>query len=322
MDCLNLSYEEREVLLDEHPLIQKTYLLITPAIERVYALIRERVWMRRTGTFMFARPRMGKTTCASAVRDSLQAEFPKLFVILFSADKRKQSDSGLIIDILKSDGLTIGSRPSYKDLFNRLLTHIETSVANRKGTQFVLMIDEMQLLSEADLNVLLVLHNRLELKSIKMTTIGFAQTDIQHVRSALHAAQAHNLLARFLSEPIPFDGCTAKEDLKEILYAYDEVKRFPENSDYTYTRFFLPLAYENGFRLRQFSNPIWSALKKSSMPLGDNSIPMEHLFRTVEYLLVAGRQLDMSNYAISRQNILDAIEASNLEEFCGVMSNA
>lgn len=322
MDCLNLSYEEREVLIDEHPLIQKTYLLITPAIKRVYALIRERVWMRRTGTFMFARPRMGKTTCASAVRDSLQAEFPKLFVILFSADKRKQSDSGLIIDILKSDGLTIGPRLSYKDLFNRLLTHIETSVANRKGTQFVLMIDEMQLLSEADLNVLLVLHNRLELKSIKMTTIGFAQTDIQHVRSALHATQAHNLLARFLSEPIPFDGCTAKEDLEEILHAYDEVKRFPENSDYTYTRFFLPLAYENGFRLRQLSNPIWSALKKSSMPLGENSIPMEHLFRTIEYLLVAGRHFDTSDYAISRQNILDAVEASNLEEFCGVMSNA
>lgn len=322
MDCMNFSFEEREVLIDEHPLIQKSYLLITPSIKRVYALIRERVWMRRTGTFMFARPRMGKSTCASAVRDSLKAEFPKLFVLLFSADKRKQSDSGLIIDILKSDSLTIGSRPTYKELFNRLLTHIETSVANRKGTQFVLMIDEMQLLSEADLNVLLVLHNRLELKSIKMTTIGFAQTDIQHVRSALHATQSHNLLARFLSEPIPFDGCATREDLEEILYAYDEDKRFPENSDYTYTRFFLPLAYENGFRLRKFANPIWSALKKSSLSLGENSLPMEHLFRTIEYLLVAGRHSDTSDYAITRQNILDAIAASNLEEFCGVMSNA
>ena len=322
MDCLNMSYEEREILLDDHPLVQKNYLVITPTIKQVYALVRERVWMRRTGTFLFARPRMGKSTCAYAVRRSLEAEFPKLFVMLFSAEKRKQSDSGLIVDILQSDKLKMGSRPSYKDLFNKLITHIETSVANRKGGQFVLMIDEMQLLSEADFNVLLVLHNRLELKSIKMTTIGFAQTDIQHLRSALHATQAHNLLARFLSEPIPFDGCATKEDLEKILHSYDEEERFPEDSDYTYTRFFLPYAYENGFRLRNFAKPIWSALKKASMPLGDDSIPMEHLFRTVEFLLLAGRQFDKGDYSISQKNILEAVEASNIREFCGVMSNA
>jgi len=322
MDCLNMSYEEREILLDDHPLVQKNYLVVTPTIKRVYGLIRERVWMRRTGTFLFARPRMGKTTCADAVRRSLEVEFPKLFVILFSAERRKQSDLGLVIDILRSQDLAVAARPSYKDLFNRLITHIESSVRNRNGSQFVLMIDEMQLLSEADFNLLLVLHNRLELKSIKMTTIGFAQSDIQHLRSSMLATQSHNLLARFLSEPIPFDGCATREDLEEILHSYDEEKCFPLDSDYTYTRFFLPYAYANGFRLKDCAKPIWSALKKASLPLGTDSVPMEHLFRTVEYLLLSSRSSDTDNFAISRQRILEAVEASNLRDFCGVMTSA
>lgn len=177
MDIWNISFEERERLLEDHPIVQKKYIVITPTIKRVYGLIRDRVWMRRTGTFLFATPRMGKTTCAEAVRNTLEGEFPKIFIMSYTAERRKQGDSGLLIDILRSDNLVVPARGTYKDLFNRLTTHIQSNVTARQGSQFVLMIDEMQLLSEADFNVLLVLHNRLEFNRIKMTTIGFAQSD-------------------------------------------------------------------------------------------------------------------------------------------------
>ena len=317
-----MDFEDRESLLDDHPIITKKYLVVTPTIKRVYSLIRERVWMRRTGTFLFALPRMGKSTCAEAVRDALEAEFPKIVTILFSAEKRKQSDSGLLIDILSADKLKINSRTPYKDLFNHLITHIKLKVSEREGSQFVLLIDEMQLLSELDLNVLLVLHNRLELNKIKMTTIGFAQSDIQQLRSALHITKALNLLARFLSEPIPFDGCANKNDLEEILHEYDHTLYFPEGSEFTYTKFFLPIAFDNGFRIKDYATPIWTALKKASEPLGEKSVPVQHLFRTVEYLLLSCRVKDGEKFAISKKDISDAVDASNIREYCGVLSTS
>ncbi|MDP3211572.1 ATP-binding protein [Methylotenera sp.] len=317
-----MNYEERELLLDEHPIVTKKYLVVTPTIKRVYSLIRERVWMRRTGTFLFAMPRMGKSTCAEAVQDILEAEFPKIFTILFAAEKRKQSDSGLLIDILRADKLPVHSRTPYKDLFNHLITHIKVNISERGGAQFILLIDEMQLLSELDLNVLLVLHNRLELDKIKMTTIGFAQSDIQHLRSALHATKAQNLLARFLSEPIPFDGCANKKDLEEILNEYDNSLVYPDDTEFTYTRFFLPIAYSNGFRMNEYADPIWTALKRASKPLEEQSVPVQHLFRTIEYLLLAGRVKDGESYKISTRDIDEAIEASNLKEYCGILGSS
>jgi len=77
--------ELRERLLTGHPIRGGEYTLPTPMMQRTYALVRELVWARRTGTVFYASPRMGKTRCALAIRDLLREEFPNVYVTLLSS---------------------------------------------------------------------------------------------------------------------------------------------------------------------------------------------------------------------------------------------
>ncbi len=318
---VNFSDEQRAQMLNEHPIIVKDYTVLTPMISKTYSLVRERVWTRRTGAFLYSRPRMGKTRCAAVLQRLLSIEFPNIHVTRLSADQRRTtSDTGLVSDLLDAEGLAVKKRQTYKEMLSHLLVHLRTAVSARAGKQFVLLIDEMQMLSEADLRLLLVLHNRLEMSDIAMTTIGFAQPEILETRSALLTTKSFNLIARFLSEPIPFDGCAGREDFGTILVAYDDEKRFPEDSTWTYTRFFLPEAYKAGFRLNNYASIIWPALIDASKSLGTGTVPMEHLARTVEYLLLANRKDDAPLFRLDDKMVGVAVAASNLAEFCGLMS--
>ena len=317
MEILHITDEQRKGLLNNHPVVSKDYLIITPVISKVYALIRDRVYMRATGTFLYATPRMGKTTCARATKNLLEAEFPNIFVMSFIAEPPRKQEAGLLIDILEADMLSVPKHARYKDLQRHLLRHVMSNLEMREGQQFVLLVDEMQNLGEVELEILTAVHNRLEPLGIKMTTLGFGQPEILNLRSALLTSRKHYLIARFLSEPIPFDGCVSQEDLEVILHAYDEKQFYPEESDYSFTRFFLPEAYKNNFRLSTYSKQIWSALKKAA---NSESVPMEHLSRTIEFILVASKREDKSAFKLNAEQISTAIQASNLQYFSGLMT--
>src|SRR3546814_16912627 len=80
-----LTAEKRATLLEFHPILEKNYRIPTPMLERTYAVIRERVWTKRTGIYLYASPRMGKTTCAEAVQALLAVEFPKICILRIDA---------------------------------------------------------------------------------------------------------------------------------------------------------------------------------------------------------------------------------------------
>lgn len=309
---------QRERLLNEHPIIRKPYTVLTPMIEQTYALMRERVWLRRTGSYMHARPRMGKSMCARTIKELIKHEFPTIVVTYLNADESRTA-LNVAKDLAVAIGLFIPGRSSYQEIMEKIILFIHSESASLTGNQFVLIIDEMQLLHEGDYKVLMVLHNRLEQRGILMTTLGFAQPEINEQRTALFATNAHNIIARFLSEPIPFNGCTSTESLRFILRGYDESKCFPVGSEWTYTRFFLPAAYDSGFRLATYSEVIWKELSAASEKLGSGSVPMEHLTRVVESFLVAGRLRDSKDYMLKKEEILRAIASSNLLEYVSSM---
>ncbi len=318
MDITVITNKERLELFSEHPIITKKYWIITPVINNIYSIIRDRVWMRVTGTFMYAPPRLGKTTCAKIVKTLLEQEFPDILIISFTAEPRRKQESGLFVDILQSENLAIAKSSRYKDTQRQLITHIQAQLFTKKGQQFVLMIDEMQKLGQDDLDMLATIHNRLEAIDIRMTTIGFAQPEILNIRTALQATGQSFLIARFLSEPIAFDGCATKFVLKAILESYDKVQHYPVDSDFTFTKFFLPFAYDRGLRLSDYSDEIWSALVCAAKQLTGASIPMEHLSRTIEYLLVQGSKSDSPEFKFKKKDFTSAVEASNLNYFSGL----
>jgi hypothetical protein len=316
-----LNERHRLSLLGKHPIVEREYTLPTPMLMAAYAIIRERVWTRRTGIVFYGSPRIGKTKCAEEVRRLLQMEFPKIHAtVAYARRVTRASDAHMFRLILEAFGHVLAARANPDQLFNNAVTDVELEVTRRKGNQFVLVIDEAQLLNDTDLQQLVVFHNALAARRIKMTTISFAQPEILHRRTALMTAKQNQIIARFLSEPVQFEGCSGAEDLRKLLESYDEQSDFPEGSGWSYTRFFLPLAFENGFRLKHYAVPIWQALERAAGTLLEEGVPIEHVCLTIEYLLLESRSSDASRFTLSDDEISEAVDAANLENFSQVMT--
>jgi len=302
--------------IEFHPVLLREYRFETPMIGRSYAIVRERVAARRTGIFFYGPPRLGKTTCAEEILLLLTKEFPRSYVLLISArDSQRPSDSHMFKLLLEGQNHTLASRTDTSLLLRNIKTDIQLEVGRRNGTQFVLIVDEMQLLSEMYLKQLLIFHNALSLIKIKMTTVAFAQPEIIDRWTALQTKNQSQIIARFLSEPLQFEGCSSIQELRSLLQLYDEHSRFPEESKISYTQFFFPEAFACGFRLANYTKKIWETLIKHVVSQPVSGLPMEHVCLTIEYLLLAYWKHDFTDFAFSEEDIDEAVEASNLRNF-------
>jgi hypothetical protein len=321
-DPTELSLERREALLAGHPILEREYTLPTPVMQRTYGLVRERVWARRTGIVFHAPPRMGKTRCAMAIKELIMAEFPQTHVTLLSVRSTTRPSAGHMYRlILEAESHALSERPNADRLYENAKADILLKTSLKGGSQFVLLIDEMQLLNVTDLQQLVCFHNALDLAKVKMTTVSFAQPEILHRRSALMTTNDRQIIARFLSEPLTFDGCASMAELRTLLIAYDEASEYPEGSGWSYTRFFFPVAFAHGFRLANYVACIWAPLANAAGPGTNGMLPMEHVCLTIEHLLLALHKHDCVNFMISDEDARLAVEAANLQTFSMLMSD-
>jgi hypothetical protein len=313
--------EKREEMLANHPIRGGDYTLPTPMMQRTYALVRELVWARRTGTVFYASPRMGKTRCALAVRDLLREEFPNVYVTLLSTrPSTRPSTSHMLRLILEAESHVLSRRPDADLLFGNAIADIRVKAARIGAKQYVLLIDEMHLLNDVDLQQLVCFHNQLELQDLRMTAISFAQPEILHRRTSLLANNARQIIARFLSDTLQFDGCACEGDFGKLLRSYDCASEYPEGSGITYTQFFFPTAFEAGFRLENYRRSMWEALQRAAGSIAEHGVPMEHICLTIEDLLLSLRRQDSPNFILSNEEIDAAVTASKLRSFSDVLS--
>jgi hypothetical protein len=179
----------------------------------------------------------------------------------------------------------------------------------------------MQNVTRDGYGILLTIHNRLERRGINMTTVGFAQTQILQRRTALFTVGDTNYIARFLSEPVAFPGCLNKESLKSVLKGFDAETEYPEGSGWSFTQFFLPVAFNSGFKLEMYVDIIWSGLSEIGK-LNMSGLPMEYVFKVFEHLLLANRSNDDASFSITEEIVEDAVRASGIRELVEMMRNA
>lgn len=311
----NLSdVTQRTRYLEEHPIKNREYLLPTPMLRAAYDAIKDRVWARGTGLVFMAPPRSGKTRCAIATMQQICDDFPNATVCLLTARRASRGAAGHIYKlILRALGHVTGARTNEDLLFENLITDIRVQANTKGGRQFILFIDELQLLNNTDLEQLFCLHNALDLHKVRMTTVSFAQPEIVQRRTALMASNDRQIIARFLAEMRSFHTCLSSAELFVILEGYDEKSEYPEGSGWSYTRFFLPLAFAAGFRLSAHSQLIWKYLKAVG---GDEyPVPMEHLCLSIENLLMMSWAEDSSSFTLTEENVKAAVESSGLRNF-------
>lgn len=299
-----------------HPLICKQARIITHEMIRVLKLSLDRVASRRSAVIFRGQSRVGKSRCARFVADQLRQQYPLSHVTFHNALKRDSRRPNLYKDLCYTEKILPRERI---DPFYHLLAYIEGLLAGQAAGQYVLVIDELQKLAPIDYFSLADLYNCLQLKDICLTLVGFAQPDIDHQVSSIKHIQQQQLVARFLTEILPFHGCRNVEELTAILRAYDHGSEFPVGSGTSYTAFFIPEAFAAGFRLTQTAELFWTELSDSSTGPYAKNIPMEHLCESVLNLLLRISGKDGAAFDFDSDLVSQAVHQSNLRTFCDAL---
>lgn len=310
MPCL--SIERREQMVKDHPVVRGNYTVPTPMLIHVHDVSRDRVWSRRTGVVFYGETRAGKTTCACSIRDFLREEFEDVYISMASARRSLRPKEGFMARlILEGSGHVLASRSDPEAVLRNVIMDVATNVSNRGGDQYVLILDEVNLLNEDDLTLLLEIHNILAMKGIKMTTISFGQPEILNVISSLNNSAQMQIVARFFRKPIPFLSCNSEETLAAVLRSLDEDTEWPEGSGWTYTYFFFPEAFTHGFRISNYAPAIWTALVNAS-PGRSSSFTMDTIALTVNGLYLGNRKADRPDLELSDNEIINALASADV----------
>jgi len=151
-----------------------------------------------------------------------------------------------------------------------------------------------------------------------MTVVSFGMAEVLQLRDEFFASEQRQIIARFMSEIITFKGVTNIADFTNILKGYDEFAEYPENSGITFTRAFLPRAFEGGFRLENYARPMWDALSGCARGVYKNNLPMQHVLEMIKCILLRCAPNDREDLAISDEDIRFSVESSLLQDFCSI----
>lgn len=292
----------RPVDFDQHPIILKTYIVPTPSIDALVERVKKLIRLRTPGAIIYAYPRFGKTYSIRYVISVLKTDFPKAVLISFGCEaKRNSSEDAFFSNLLEAaghSGYLIGTATRKR---SRLIDRLSELVDGSGHNWVVFFADEAQRLEVMEYEWLRDVHDKLERKGIRMMTILVGQPQLLHQKTALRHSNHTQIVLRFMISEMRFDGLLNADDLATCLAGYDEA-RFPEASDWTYTRFFFPLAYANGLRLEKQAAPLWAAFCRAHEEAKfefDIEIPMQYFAHAVEIALSENKHHDAADFSFS-----------------------
>jgi hypothetical protein len=121
--------------------------------------------------------------------------------------------------------------------------------------------DEAQRLDIIEYEWLRDVHDELERAGIRMITLLVGQPQLLNQKNAFRASKQTQIVSRFMIDEMRFRGIQSVDDLATCLAGYDAAC-YPEASDWTYTRFFFPNAYDDGLRMVDQSVAIGMHLRR------------------------------------------------------------
>lgn len=293
---------QRPVEFERHPLVEQKYIVPTPSIEELYEKVKRLVRLRTPGAIIYAHPRFGKTYSIRYVIRVLRSDMPGVVILSFGCQKKKNhSEDAFFCNLLKATGHPAAESGSINRKRARLTEKIKELVDRTRYNLVIAFADEAQRLDIIEYEWLRDVHDELERAGIRMITLLVGQPQLLNQKNAFRASKQTQIVSRFMIEEMRFRGIQSVDDLATCLAGYDAAC-YPEASDWPYTRFFFPNAYDDGLRMVDQSVAIWNAFEDAhSAARFDFSleIPMQYLARTVEIAFLEHAENDAPEFRFS-----------------------
>lgn len=282
-----------------HPLTSGNYRIATPAIEAFYDLVLRCLRYRIMGALMYGPSRIGKTRAIEYVRLLLARQYPKLTSYHARCEhKPRHAEGPFFVNLLEAVGdhdPNAGTNPAKR---MRLSLRIREAAARAGSGTVLLFCDEAQRYNENEYEWLRDVHDALDRQQIKLFTFLVGQQELLAQKTALQIAGKTQIVARLMVEALAFYGIRNAEDVATCLNGYDQTA-YPEGSQWSFTRFYVPQAFDSGYRLISDVGILWQAFEtahhKANLP-GNLEIPMESFARAVEIVLKESELKDTPGY--------------------------
>jgi hypothetical protein len=250
-----------------HPLISLDYALQTPSIAEFGKTIQQWAAERLPGGIVTGYPQTGKTTAIIhwAGRFLRETEGRTLPIIVMTAPPPGLTSRGFYQHLLQAGKLGPWQSGTVGQLLPRLQAGIVKRIVSHDSRYMVFLIDEANNFNLKYWQLLKDLENQLLMyEQLRLTFIAVGSSELKGARRTLYTAAECALTARFMVRQFEFRGVLNLEELRHILSGYD-ITRWPAADGPTYTEYFLPQAYAEGFRMAQHAQTLWSVFM-SCMP--------------------------------------------------------
>lgn len=282
-----------------HPLVTGNYRLATPAIEALYELVTRCLRYRTMGALIYGPSRIGKTRAIEYVRLLLARHYPKMTSYHAQCEhKPRHAEGPFFANLLEAVGDHTPNAGTSSAKRTRLSLRIREAAARAGSGTVLLFCDEAQRYNENEYEWLRDVHDALDRQQIKLFTFLVGQDELLAQKTALQVARKTQIVARLMVEELAFYGIRNAEDVATCLNGYDQTA-YPEGTPWSFTRFYVPKAFDAGYRLINDAGALWNAFEaahhKASLP-GSLEIPMESFARVVEIVLKDSELKDAPGY--------------------------
>lgn len=325
-----MDLHQRPCPIASHPLNTQKYIVPTPSIDALYAAIRKCIKQRVPGGIVYAMTRYGKTYAIRYIRGMLKIDYPGIVTFNFGCLKKKQPSEGAFFsNLLKWAGHPKHETGTNKQLRSRLMHMLMDQLARSPHNFLVLFADEAQKLQIEDYEWLREIHDELEDRGFRMITFLVGQPQLRQQKTALKIARETQIVGRFMIDEFEFRGVTCVEDAATCLRSYD-AGVFPVGTEWTFTRFFLPRAWQAGFRLQSCAPQIWAEFAAVHEEAGFQEkleVPMTYFARSIEiFLTTMGTDLDCAEFRPTADTwksvVLESRFAQSEEELLTIITEA
>lgn len=307
------SAHVRPISVEEHPVTRHQYIVPTPSIDALMQKVKRLVRMHTPGAVIFAYPRFGKTYGIRYVKNALQGEYPGVVCLSCGTEaKKKPSEDAFFTTLLEATAHLGALTGSVTRKRRRLIERICELVDASGHNWFVIFADEAQRLEVMEYEWLRDVHDCLERKGIRMITLLVGQPQLLNQKTAFRQSNHTQIILRFMIAEMRFDGLADPDSVATCLQGYDEAIH-PPSTPWTYTRFFYPQAYDNGFRLVDEALALWDAFLRAHNSVRLNvpmEIPMQYFAHAVEIALETNMQLDRAGFKFTPEMWDEAVAES------------
>lgn len=276
-----------------HPLVTMDYSLFTPPIQHMVESLAGWIDDRFNGAVIYGPSRFGKSSAVNHWLQSLLADryggYVPLVIWSHTAESANQSVGTFYMHLLEASRHPLARAARGIPARLEMLVQRWTQLAAQGGGRFmVLVIDEVQSMTDREWQWLVQLHSRLEQEHVRLCVFCVASVQFFDEPIGLALSGGAHVAARFMLATERFRGVCGLDELAFVMSGYDHATEWPPGSGQSFTAGIAPRAWAEGFRMEAHAPALLQAMldELPSRYQSPHEFPMQTIAMSCRHVLL------------------------------------